>query len=108
MLKMLALNYFEAFSKADIIRLRSIFSDDVRLRDWNIDVLGIESVIIENLKIFEALKCISVEVINLYEDVQTVVAELVISANGEPAIKVVDILNFNDERKIVSIRAYKG
>lgn len=108
MLKELALNYFEAFSKADIMRLRSLFADDVCLRDWNIDVLGIEYVINENSKIFTTLKGISVEVINLYEDAKTVVAELVISANGVSAIKVVDILNFNEEHKIVSIRAYKG
>lgn len=108
MLKELALNYFEAFSKADIARLRNLFSDKVCLRDWNIDVLGIDSVINENSKIFKALKDISVEVLNLYEDAQTVVAELVISANGVPAFKVVDILNFNEEHKIVSIRAYKG
>lgn len=108
MLKELALNYFDAFSKADIASLRFLFSDKVCLRDWNIDVLGIESVIIENSKIFETLKAISVEVVNLYEDSQTVVAELIISANGVPAIKVVDILNFDEEYKIVSIRAYKG
>jgi hypothetical protein len=108
MLKELAMNYFEAFSNADIAHLQTLFSDKVCLRDWSIDVVGIESVIIENSKIFKTLKGISVEVLNLYEDTQTVVAELVISADGVPAIKVVDILNFNEEHKIVSIRAYKG
>jgi steroid delta-isomerase len=108
MLKKLALNYFEAFRKADIAELRALFSDKVCLRDWNVDVQGIESVISENSKIFETLNDISVNVINLYEDSNTVVAELSITANGEPAIKVVDILEFDEQQKLVAIKAYKG
>jgi hypothetical protein len=108
MLKKLALNYFEAFSNADIGRLRSLFSNEVCLRDWNVGVQGIESVISENSKIFKALKDIRVEVLNLYEDAQTIIAELVISGDGAPAILVVDFLHFNEEHKIVSIRAYRG
>ena len=107
-LKELALNYFDAFSKGDTVALRCIFSDKICLRDWNIDAVGIESVIMENSNIFKALKDINVEVINLYEDAHTIVAELAISANGIPAIKVVDILNFNEEQKITSIKAYRG
>ena len=46
--------------------------------------------------------------ISLYEDGDTVIAELLISIDGKERILVTDILQFTDEGKIVGVRAYKG
>ena len=49
-----------------------------------------------------------VNVVNLYVIEPTVVAELIITAKEINLIRVVDILSFDDNGKIRSIRAYKG
>lgn len=108
MLSELAIEYFDAFSKADILRLEKCLSDDVSLRDWSLDASGIESVLNEYANIFKSLSNVVVNVVNLYEIEPTVVAELIITAKEIGSIKVVDILSFDENGKIRSIRAYKG
>jgi hypothetical protein len=108
MSKKLANIYFDAFSSADLVCLRDCLSNDISLRDWNIDVSGIELVIREYLNIFRSLSDVSVNVVNLLEVGSTVVAELIITANEIGSIKVVDILSFDQNGKISSIRAYRG
>jgi hypothetical protein len=47
--------YFSAFGQANIEGVKTCFSDDVSLRDWNIEVGGIDSVLGEYLNIFRSL-----------------------------------------------------
>lgn len=108
MLKEIALSYFDAFSRLDIKGIPTFFSDNVSLRDWNLNVKGLEAVIQEYRLMFDVSKGIQVKVINLFEDSRTVIAEIEISQNASAAIKVVDILSFDDRNKIFSIRAFKG
>jgi hypothetical protein len=108
MLSELAIIYFDAFGRADILSIRNCFSDDVSLRDWSLEASGIESVLIEYSNIFQELSNVVVNVVHLYEIESTVIAELIISADEIASIKVVDIISFNDNGKISSIRAYKG
>ncbi len=108
MLSELAIKYFNAFSMADITALEKCLSDNVSLRDWNLDVAGIKFVLNEYSKIFKSLSDIVVDVVRLYEIESIVVAELIIKAKEIGSIKVVDILSFDENGKIYSIRAYKG
>lgn len=108
MLSELSIEYFNAFSRSDILRLEKCLSDDVSLRDWSLDASGIESVLNLYANIFKSLSEIVVEVVNLYEIESTVIAELIITAKEIGSIKVVDILSFDQYGKIRSIRAYKG
>ena len=95
MLKDLSLNYFRAFSHSDIKDLQSYFADEICLRDWNVNVQGIELVIQQYQQIFQNLCNITVEVTELYEDGLSVIAELEISAIGVDKFKVVDILVYD-------------
>ena len=108
MLSDLATEYFNAFSRSDILRLEKCLSDDVRLRDWSLDASGIESVLNAYANIFKSLSEVVVDVVNLYEIEPTVVAELIITAKEIGSIKVVDILSFDQNGKIRAIRAYEG
>lgn len=101
-------DYFDAFSKADVARIRSLLSDDVCLRDWNIDASGIDLVLREVLNILNPLSNLKVKLINLYESDSTVIAEIIIEAKEIVPIKVVDIITFDRDERICSIRAYKG
>ena len=108
MLSKIAIKYFDAFSRADILCLKKCFSDGVSLRDWSLDANGIESVLNEFTNIFKSLSDVNVDVVNIYEIESTVIAELIITAKEIGSIKVVDILSFDENEKIRSIRAYKG
>ena len=107
-LRELSINYFELFSNNEIESLRLMFDKNIKLRDWEIDVKGIDDVINANLKIFNSVDSIKVKPLLVVEDDKCVFAELDIVINGKDSIKVVDIIEVNEKSKIVSIRAFKG
>ena len=107
-LRELSINYFELFSNKEIESLRLMFDKNIKLRDWEIDVKGIDDVINANLKIFNSVDSIKVKPLLVVEDDKCVFAELDIVINGKDSIKVVDIIEFNEKSKITSIRAFKG
>ena len=107
-LKQLATQYFETFSNKDLDGLGVMFTGDVTLRDWEISAAGIDDVLAANKKIFDSVEYIHVLPLNLYQDGNTVAAELSIVVGGAINLHVVDIITFNDTGKIVSIKAYKG
>ena len=107
-LKSLCLEYFETFSRKDLDGLEVMFTGDVTLRDWEISATGIDEVLAANKKIFDSVEYIHVMPLHLYQDGNTVAAELSIVVSGAVHLSVVDIITFNDAGKIVSVRAYKG
>ena len=101
--------YFNAFSHKDLSGLENIFSKDIRLKDWNTEARGLGDVLEVNMKIFKNLDNIQVNPLKIYNDGNTVVAELDININnGQESLLVVDVIEFDDENKILEIRAYKG
>lgn len=107
-LKSIATQYFETFSRKDLDGLSLMFTGDVTLRDWEISATGIDDVLAANKKIFDSVEYIHVQPLNLYQDGNTVAADLSIVVSGTVHLKVVDIITFNDAGKISSIKAYKG
>ena len=108
MLKETAKEYFRQFSKKDLNALKSLFSENVTLQDWSTKAHGKTEVLSVNRKLFQSVKNINIVPIELFEDKNTIVAEIEIVINGGDNIKVVDIIGFDSERKIKFIRAYKG
>ncbi len=100
--------YFETFSNKDIDGLSDMFSDDVFLRDWEIEASGKDNVLEANKNIFSSVETININPIHIYSDKNTVIAELDIVVNSETSLLVTDIIDFDDEGKIKNIRAYKG
>lgn len=108
-LKRICKKYFEVFSNKDLKGLRKLFSKDITLRDWEISEEGISSVLAANKKIFSSVQNIKVKPLKLYEVGNTIIAEIEISINNRKEILlVVDIIDFNNNNKIETIRAYKG
>ena len=107
-----ALEYFTTFSEKDTEGLRSMFSDDVILRDWEIIANGIDEVVDANQNIFDSVESIVATPIKIYEcetfEESVIISELEIVINDEEIILVTDILEFDDDEKIKEIRAYKG
>ena len=107
-----SLEYFATFSEKDSEGLRSMFADNVYLRDWEILANGIDEVVAANQDIFDNVESIVATPIRVWDflshEDNVVVAELEIVVNGEEKLLVTDILEFDDDEKIKSIRAYKG
>tara|TARA_R110002020_G_scaffold436207_4_gene646408 strand:- start:416 stop:742 length:327 start_codon:yes stop_codon:yes gene_type:complete len=100
--------YFQTFSEQDSEGLRSMFSDDVMLHDWDIIANGIDEVVQANQDIFDSVDTIVAEPLKTYIDNNVVITELKIIINEEETLLVTDIIEFNEFGKIKFVRAYKG
>ena len=100
--------YFQTFSEKDSEGLRTMFSDDVILRDWDILANGIDEVVHANQDIFDSVDTIIATPLHIYIDGNVVIAELEIVVNDEETLWVTDIIEYDDNEKIKSVRAYKG
>ena len=99
--------YFEIFSNKDIKGLENLFSDDVILQDWDILAKGKKQVLDANKNIFDSVESISVTLNNLYLDKLVAICLIEIIINNEETLKVIDIIKFNDENKIIEVSEYK-
>ena len=106
--KEICIHYLEKYAEKDLNSMEELFADDIVLRDWKIRVEGKEKALAETRKNFEAADAIEIEVLSTYESKDTVAAELKITVNTTEELYVVDVITFNSEGKIKSIRAYLG
>lgn len=101
-------HYFNIFSQKKISELSDLFSEDIKLRDWENQARGKTEVLEVNKKIFDMVKTINVLPLKLNRVGQKVYCELEITINNEEKILVLDVITFNDDFKISNIDAYKG
>ena len=119
------LQYFKDFSNQDIEALSESFSEDIHLCDWNIDVHGKENVLREIQKIYDGVERITIKPVYFYSnDKDWFACEIIIDGvNAEAkkeidddgntqmtltwSLEVVDVIHFNGDGKIESIKAYK-
>ena len=111
-LKKNAIRYFDVWNSHDVSSLKNLLAAEATLRDWDVEVAGGDAVAAANAKIFTAEPGIKIEVLTTHMAVHTltVVCEILVRLNNEKGevLKVVDIISFDEEGKIVSVRAYKG
>lgn len=103
----LVLEYFKNFTDKNLDALDEMFSDDVRLTDWNIRASGKPQVLRENKAIFDNVGQINILVNNMAQDGDMVFSELQVVIDDNTIIKVVDIIFFDAHNKITEIKAYK-
>ena len=115
------LQYFKDFSNQDIEALSEMFSEDIHLCDWNIDVTGKENVLREIQKIYDGVESITIKPVYFYSNDKNWFAyEILIEGQtvgvyagstwqeGDPInLEVVDVIHINDNGLIESIKAYK-
>jgi hypothetical protein len=99
--------YFDLFSNKDINGLSKLFSEDVKLVDWNISKSGKLEVIEANKKIFNSVDTIKVTPNKFYKNNNSYAVDISILVNEIENLDVIDIISFNKEGKINSIKAYK-
>ena len=62
------LQYFKDFSNQNIEALSEMFSEDIHLCDWNIDVTGKENVLREIQKIYDGVESITIKPVYFYSN----------------------------------------
>ncbi|GGG53781.1 hypothetical protein GCM10011414_24330 [Croceivirga lutea] len=102
------IKYLEKYAEKDMDAMKSMFAEDIILRDWKIYVEGKNEALRETQENFEAADSIVIEVLKTYENEDTVLAELKITVNKTEVLYVVDVITFNTAGEIASIRAYLG
>jgi ketosteroid isomerase-like protein len=103
-----ACNYFEAFSSKDLDKLSELYSKDVTLADWDpLFFDGKEEVLNANKTLFDSVESVNITVKKIGSNDKNVFAEIDILINCNTQLFVVDILEFDQDQKIKSIRAYK-
>lgn len=104
----LAKKYFSYFSNKDIDSLKVLFSSEIKLRDWEIDIEGYDNVIKQNIKIFDNLNNFNLKIIELSQSENTIFAEIEIILADNEVVRVLDRIKFNNDLKIIEITAFKG
>ncbi len=101
-------HYLKSYQDKDIEAVSNMFAEDIHLRDWKISVFGKSIAVSETQKNFDNASSIDIEILNIMESKESVCGELKIVVNKEEVLFVVDVVTFNDEGQISSIRAYLG
>lgn len=110
-----AKTYFKVWNAHDVTGLKSLFASSVTLRDWDIQASGADKVAAANGNIFSAVPKIAIEVLNVYSSSladgrQVACCEILVKLNNDAkeVLKVVDVIEFDTQGKILAVRAYKG
>ena len=104
----LCISYLKKYAEKDLESIEAMFAEDIVLRDWKIRVTGKEKALAETHKNFKNANSIAIDVLSTYESEDTVAAELKITVDRTEELYVVDVITFDDNSKIKSIRAYLG
>lgn len=96
--------YFEAFNNKDLDTLSTLYSNDVRLIDWDIDIEGKEEVLNANKGLFDL--DFNLELNKTYQIENKTFNEITITI-GEDVLEIMDVITFNQNYQITNITAYK-
>ena len=108
----LARSYFSAWNAHSSVRLADLLAEDASLRDWNVEKRGRDAVVEANVGIWKAVPRITIELVKVHvaNVTRTVTCEILVQLHNEAneVLKVADVITYDEQDKIVSVRAYKG
>ena len=104
----LAQEVLAAYQRKDIEYFSKNFSEDVVLRDWNLQVTGRDAAIKEFSKNFRDANSLEIKILQLLQSDDSVAAQIEILVNQTELLRVVDVITFTEDQSIRSIIAYKG
>jgi hypothetical protein len=102
-----ALLYLKSFAEKDIGSLEVLFADNITLSDWDGHLVGKEHILAFNRKVFANVNTIGIDIVKVAVGQATVMVEIKIILNNTTNVNVVDVIEFDDDNKIKSIKAYK-
>lgn len=96
--------YFEAFASKDISRLKQMYSPNIRLVDWLVDLTGRPEVLKANEELFKL--DFTLEVKSIAWSLFNQSFNYIVITIGDEVLHVMDVITFEDG-KILDITAYK-
>ena len=105
--KIRTIEYFDAFNNKDIITLKELYSKNIHLKDWEVDVTGRNKVLDINKKLFNLQ--FEVYILDMVQSENRTINTLnILFPEDGVSIEVIDVITFNEDTfEIESIRAYK-
>ena len=80
----IAEKYFSYFRNKETQLLKKLFSKNINLRDWEINISGLDNVIEQNIKIFKSLDKFELQIVKLYQTENVIFGEKTIDkTSGE-------------------------
>lgn len=107
-LKNICKKYFQAFSAKNLQWLDDNSSNMIHLVDWELNIKGKKKFLDANYQIFKEHPNLKIDLIEQYLDKLVVINIIKIYLSKKNMIKVVDIIEFNKNNKIIKITAFKG
>ena len=104
--------YFLAWNSKDAARLSECFDPEVKLKDWEVSLEGLDAVVKGNIKIWEAYPDIKITVTSMSTScgertVATCELDVELNDSTKTILKVVELIEFSHPLQITHIRAYK-
>jgi limonene-1,2-epoxide hydrolase len=99
--------YFQSFCRKDLASLEVLFSDNIMLTDWSVQIIGRDNVLDFNKKFFDSVKTIRIDIERIAIGQDTVIAEIRVIIDNKINAPVVDVFEFDQDNKIKQLRAYK-
>mgnify|MGYP001574293611 FL=1 len=106
-----ATEYFKLFGAGNLEGLSEMYSDDIHLIDWNGQWKGKEEVLKMNKVLFDSTTLsVTVHLVDgsgFLAPEERIYCFISIQV-GDEVIKVMDVIDFNENGKIIKIEAFKG
>ena len=104
----LARRFLAAYAAKDLDAIAAVLSDDVLLRDWNLEVRGRAAFLAETQRNFDNADTLAIEVLHLHATERSVAAEVLITVDGTIRLRVVDVLDIAPDGLVTAVRSYRG
>jgi len=106
-----AIDYFKSFQEGNIEELSKIYHDDIHLVDWNGEWKGKQTVLKMNKELFDSNMWRNRVVVHEIEQPIFRESRLYCKISitvGDDVLKVIDIIDFDYQSKIIKIEAFNG
>ena len=106
-----AVEYFKSFQEGNIRELSKLYHDDIHLVDWNGEWKGKETVLKMNKGLFDSNLRRNRVVVHDIDPLEFNDSRLYCKISitvGDDVLKVIDILDFDEQSKIIKIEAFNG
>ena len=107
-IEQLATDFLEAYEQKDISAISKMLSEEVIVRDWNLEVTGKDEALSQFTKNFEDGAELKIQIRKLYISESAVAAEIEIQVGSVESLRVIDVIEFDERYRITAIISYKG
>ena len=99
--------YFDSFQRKDVVQMRGLVANDICLRDWDTQAIGLDDFLTANQAIFESFDEIRIKRVATDIVEKKAFCLIEVGLNDLNPITVMDVITVDEKGKIVSVEAYR-